>query len=37
MTTWYPTKEFGLLSLFGLVPLLTACGEDADEIDKLLR
>lgn len=33
----YPAKKLGLLSLFVLSPLLTACGEDAGEADKLLR
>ena len=37
MTMSYPPRRIALLSLFALVPLLTACGEDAAEADKLLR
>ena len=37
MTMSYPKRQFALLSLFVLVPLLTACGEDAADADKMLR
>ena len=33
----HPKQKIGLLSLFVLAPLLTGCGEDADEADKMLR
>ena len=32
-----PPRKIALLSLFSLVPLLTACGDDADEAEEILR